>query len=378
MEPSTILGALVGSFLNKMLPEMLLIVLLVALLAAMGRKTLLKGAKRWDKETLAMRAAQQEQHRAATKQDLAVVRVNGAAQNGGHPYRPVPQRGAFALARSAQRPHLTVSEIQLLARIKHHHATPPPPPPPAPRPQVAAANRHVLDEILARERHVPTGKVQAMCACFVGVLALDILKETAACGTRRFWLYVFAAFPFIIGFQLLCRRVLVRANRTKEACGYEFGEGDIRWTPSATLKYPAVCTLAGLFAGMFGVGGGIVKGPLMLEMGVEPAVSAATAACMILFTSSTAALTFWLFGSLNASYAGPLFAVGLVATYLGQTCLNRLLAHSSRSSPIVLAIGLAVALSAVAMGLQGAHRIATAADPEGLWETAGPCDEISK
>jgi uncharacterized membrane protein YfcA len=32
---------------------------------------------------------------------------------------------------------------------------------------------------------------------------------------------------------------------------------------------------------MFGVGGGIVKGPLMLEMGVMPDVAAATSATMM-------------------------------------------------------------------------------------------------
>jgi len=35
-------------------------------------------------------------------------------------------------------------------------------------------------------------------------------------------------------------------------------------------------------AGLFGVGGGIIKAPLMLEMGVCPEVAAATSATMIL------------------------------------------------------------------------------------------------
>jgi hypothetical protein len=34
------------------------------------------------------------------------------------------------------------------------------------------------------------------------------------------------------------------------------------WTPRATLPYPLICTAAGLIADMFGVGGGIVQGPL--------------------------------------------------------------------------------------------------------------------
>jgi uncharacterized membrane protein YfcA len=62
-------------------------------------------------------------------------------------------------------------------------------------------------------------------------------------------------------------------------------EGAIEWTPRTTLSYPAACSFAGVIAGMFGVGGGIVKGPLMLHLGVLPEVAAATSATMILFTS---------------------------------------------------------------------------------------------
>jgi uncharacterized membrane protein YfcA len=62
-------------------------------------------------------------------------------------------------------------------------------------------------------------------------------------------------------------------------------EGDIEWTPQTTLTHPAACSFAGIIAGMFGVGGGIVKGPLMLHLGVLPEVAAATSATMILFTS---------------------------------------------------------------------------------------------
>ena len=44
-----------------------------------------------------------------------------------------------------------------------------------------------------------------------------------------------------------------------QAAGYCWREGDIEWTPVTTVTYPAVCSIAGLVAGMFGVGGGIVK-----------------------------------------------------------------------------------------------------------------------
>lgn len=48
------------------------------------------------------------------------------------------------------------------------------------------------------------------------------------------------------------------------------------------MRYPLLCSLAGVFAGLFGVGGSIIKGPLMLELGVDPQVASATAATMSL------------------------------------------------------------------------------------------------
>eukprot|EP00656_Telonema_subtile_P033042 TRINITY_DN3643_c0_g1_i2.p1 TRINITY_DN3643_c0_g1~~TRINITY_DN3643_c0_g1_i2.p1 ORF type:complete len:103 (-),score=29.67 TRINITY_DN3643_c0_g1_i2:20-328(-) len=61
-----------------------------------------------------------------------------------------------------------------------------------------------------------------------------------------------------------------------------------------------------------------IKGPLMLEMGVLPAVSAATAAFMILFTAASASISFIVFGMLKQDYAVPMFIMGFVCTLGGQ------------------------------------------------------------
>ena len=58
----------------------------------------------------------------------------------------------------------------------------------------------------------------------------------------------------------------------KERSGYPYVEGDIEWDACATVVYHVLCTVAGFFACMFGVGGGIAKGPLMLAMGVHQKV----------------------------------------------------------------------------------------------------------
>jgi uncharacterized membrane protein YfcA len=110
-----------------------------------------------------------------------------------------------------------------------------------------------------------------------------------------------------------------------------------------------MCVLSGIFAGVFGLGGGIIKGPLMLEMGVLPAVAAASAAVMILFTSGGAIVGFALFGLIYADFGVFFFFWGFVCTMLGQRYMNRLIGKSRGQALIVLCIGAIMALSAVLM-----------------------------
>merc|ERR1711971_351069 len=73
--------------------------------------------------------------------------------------------------------------------------------------------------------------------------------------------------PWTIAFGMLFRTMLMSEHDAKLKANHKFSETDIKWDEKTTITYPLICTLAGVFAGLFGVGGGIVKGPLMLEMG---------------------------------------------------------------------------------------------------------------
>jgi uncharacterized membrane protein YfcA len=120
---------------------------------------------------------------------------------------------------------------------------------------------------------------------------------------------------------------------------------------------------------MFGVGGGIVKGPLMLAMGVHPKVASASSACMILFTSFTATTSFVVFGLLIPDYAGICVVIGFCATFVGQVLLNYLMAKYQRNSYIAFSIGGVVLLSAFLMTIQSLVSIAEG----GEGESGGVC-----
>ena len=90
----------------------------------------------------------------------------------------------------------------------------------------------------------------------------------------------------------------------------------------------------------------------LIQKGVHPAVASATSACMILFTSSTATLSYVMFDLLLYDYAAGCLVIGVLATLVGQTIMAILMKKYNRNSYIAFTIGGVVAISAVAMTIE--------------------------
>jgi uncharacterized membrane protein YfcA len=126
-------------------------------------------------------------------------------------------------------------------------------------------------------------------------------------------------------------------------------------------------------AGVFGVGGGIIKGPLMLEMGVLPEVAAATSATMIFFTSASASVVFISFGAVQWDYAAMLFTMGLVSTAVGQLLVMWVNRHLRSRSLLVFIMASVLGISSIALAVQGTQATAAAAARHDLWHFHGIC-----
>lgn len=136
-----------------------------------------------------------------------------------------------------------------------------------------------------------------------------------------------------------------------------------------------MCCTAGLFAGMFGVGGGIIIAPLMLEMNVAPPVAAASMAVMILYTAAAAVVGFYTFGLIPPGYGLFFFVWGALCTCVGQTLVKRQLAKHKKESLIVLSIGAVVLLSAIMMAYQAIDTFVR--DPSLAFKGSPLCGGIS-
>ncbi len=86
----------------------------------------------------------------------------------------------------------------------------------------------------------------------------------------------------------------------------------------------------GGFAGLLGIGGGMIVNPLLLEFGTHPHVAAATSTLMVLFSSSSAALSFGFGGLLNLQFSLIFGLCCMGASLLGVLLVQRIVDRSGK------------------------------------------------
>ncbi|CAM9743536.1 unnamed protein product, partial [Heterosigma akashiwo] len=240
MEPPTLIGVLLGSFLNQVLPGEVLVVGLLVTLALVAQRTIRKG--------------------------VALYRLENESRGNN-------------------------STTQLVTNQKE---------------LVEAAQwEQRLRALVAEERRAPRGELALLTLLLAVLFGLDAVKGTAHVksttgverGSAAYWLVVLAMLLVVGAYFLRARRRVLRRELVRARAGCPWREGDVRWGEGRrALVFPLLCTGAGVVAGLFGLGGGVIKAPLLLEMGVPPGVAAATCAAMVLFTSASAFCSFALFG----------------------------------------------------------------------------------
>ena len=103
--------------------------------------------------------------------------------------------------------------------------------------------------------------------------------------------------------------------------------------------------LAGTIAGLFGVGGGFLKTPIMVKVFKMPAkVAAATALFMIVITSTTGTISHYLLGNVQFQSSWPVMLGFLLGAILGKTFNTKI-----KDKNLEKMIGLALVLAGLIM-----------------------------
>ena len=119
---------------------------------------------------------------------------------------------------------------------------------------------------------------------FKGGRGTDSLVGIEPCSGEFAGLLV-ALFVILIGFTFLTGKMLVDETKMMNECGYPWWKEDLKWDLKKAILFPICAFIAGVGAGLLGIGGGMILGPFMLAWGVNPQVSAATSSFIILSSS---------------------------------------------------------------------------------------------
>jgi len=86
----------------------------------------------------------------------------------------------------------------------------------------------------------------------------------------------------------------------------------------------AIGLAVGLISGMFGIGGGFLMTPLLIFLGVTPAVAVASVAGHIAASSMSGAISYWRRNAVDIALVSMLLAGGLIGTSAGVWLFTRL------------------------------------------------------
>ncbi|XP_006343279.1 uncharacterized protein [Solanum tuberosum] len=124
--------------------------------------------------------------------------------------------------------------------------------------------------------------------------------------------------------------------------------------PSRMFIFPLMALLAGVLGGVFGIGGGMLISPLLIQVGITPEITAATCSFMVFFSSTMSAVQYLFLGMEHVNTALIFAIVCLIASLIGLVVVQRAIEHHGRASLIVFSVGIVMALSTVLITSFGA------------------------
>ena len=93
-----------------------------------------------------------------------------------------------------------------------------------------------------------------------------------SCGTLGYWGVVLLNVPVLGLLTWLAGRALSARHVRRLACHYQYVEGDVQWDADKVWLYSSYVAVGAVAAGMLGVGGGMILGPIFNELEFLPQV----------------------------------------------------------------------------------------------------------
>jgi uncharacterized membrane protein YfcA len=180
--------------------------------------------------------------------------------------------------------------------------------------------------------------------------------------------------PIALLLTYLVSRKIMKEYVYRFNIGYPYNSTDIKWNNNIFIKYPLYAFVSGIMAGLLGIGGGLILGPLLLELGLHPLVSTATSNFLVLFTSSSTSLQFILLGMMNFDYGIACTIASTVGSFIGTIIIQKLIQKTKRNSYLIFTLALVLGISTIFIPAHTLMKmIADLSEGKNIWVFNSPC-----
>lgn len=186
------------------------------------------------------------------------------------------------------------------------------------------------------------------------VMLLSCFHGIQVC-TSRFVAYMSVLTTLMLAFTVFIANHVVGPSGTVD--GLE--QDPVNWVSGrqfGLMKFPLVGFGAGFMGGLCGLGGGIIMGPVLLEVGMHSEAVQATTSVFVFLSSSIACIQFAIAGHVVWHYTLWYGFIGVVATLLGQHLCEVYIRRTRRYSLISLSIALVMCISLLCLAGTGIRR----------------------
>jgi len=196
-------------------------------------------------------------------------------------------------------------------------------------------------------------KLQFVLVPFLIMAILSILRESEMVSkcSSLYWILVILFIIIVLLFDYFVIIHIEKEYSYRRTINFPYDSKDINWTRETIIKLCFIGFIAGFIAGTIGIGGGVVLGPILLDLGIHPIVGTVTTNFLVLITSSSTTFQFILFKMLNYEYGFFCIIFSALGSYCGTYLVNTYVKRTGKQSFIVLILFFVVVISAVVLPL---------------------------
>lgn len=145
-------------------------------------------------------------------------------------------------------------------------------------------------------------------------------------------------------------------NEVKRRNNYQGDKNEFRVTPEIMKRVTPSSLLAGLLAGLLGLGGGTVMGPMLIQLGVGPQALASTAGFFVVQTSLVTLFQSVMSGDVSGEELGFFLGISLIGSFGVSYLLSYMVKKYERPSLILFTLSFVLLLSLIVMPLFGIYK----------------------